>query len=126
MTDHEMLERLCADMQGMKTDMRGMKDDMQGMKDDISKMKTDIKGLTEKTDQLDRRLANVETILENESVKRVQLVAEAHLDIKRRLDEVLLKEDENEKYRIQTTLLTQDVRELKEAVSILKAAKDAG
>ena len=104
MTDHEMLERLCADMQ---------------------EIKTNIGNLKETAEKIDSRLVRVETILEKDIVKGLQIMAEGNLNVRKRLDNVLRAEAELEIFKIQTTLLNTDVRELKEAVSNLKTANNA-
>ncbi len=99
-----MLERLCADMQ---------------------EIKTNIGNLKETAEKIDSRLVRVETILEKDIVKGLQIMAEGNLNVRKRLDNVLRAEAELEIFKIQTTLLNTDVRELKEAVSNLKTANNA-
>lgn len=80
MTDNERFDLILAAIQGMKTDMQGMKTDMQGMKSDMQDMKGSIH-------RLEQRVKTIEVNLENVTNRNIQLIAEGHLDLVRKLEE---------------------------------------
>lgn len=53
---------------------------VEPIKNDISKLKTEISVLKDKT-------AAIELTLENVTNRNIQIIAESHLDLKRKLDE---------------------------------------
>lgn len=75
MTDSERLDVILAEIQGMKSDMQGMKNS--------------IKNLEEK-------VAVIELNLENVTNRNIQILAEAHLGLSRKLDEALAINHERE------------------------------
>lgn len=103
MTDSERLDVILAEIQGMKSDMQGMKNDMQGMKSDMQGMKNSIKNLEEK-------VAVIELNLENVTNRNIQILAEAHLGLSRKLDEALAINHERELLLTRVNVLEGEMR----------------
>lgn len=59
---------------------------------------------------------DIQMTLENETNKNIQLIAEGHFDLKRKLDDALRVENEKELMLIKLTKLENDVRRLKARV----------
>lgn len=135
MTDSEKIDLILSEMVGMKSDMQGMKKDMQGMKDDIQGMKDDIQGMKDESQgmkddirdmkkdihhmkediqDLKQRVTSIEVHLENVTDKNIQIIAEGHLDLSRKLDEALKVENEKELLLIRVGIVEDDVRKIKE------------
>ncbi len=58
----------------------------------------DTKKILEKMDEIDEKITSVQITLENEIRNNIQLIAEGHIDLERKLDEALC-EDKNQKER---------------------------
>ena len=131
MTDHELLQALYNDMQGMKNDMQvmkddiqGMKDDMQGMKDDMQGMKDDMQGMQGMKDDIQtlkadmrivkQKVTDIELHIENVTDKNIQIIAEGHLNLDRKLNEALKVEKDKEMLMIRVNILEDELRKLKE------------
>lgn len=76
----EIVERV---VKPIKEDMRTIQSDVRGLQSDVRGLRTDIKGL-----QSD--VKSIELTLENES-NSIQIIAEGHLDLNRKLNEALKK-----------------------------------
>lgn len=111
MTDSERLDVILAEIQGMKSDMQGMKNDMQDMKSDMQGMKNSIKNLEEK-------VAVIELNLENVTNRNIQILAEAHLGLSRKLDEALSINHERELLLTRVNVLEGEMRKVKQIVGI--------
>ena len=76
-----------------------MSDDAKLIMDEISRLKQDVK--------------EIQLTLENETNRKIQLIAEGHLDLSRKLDDVLKVENEKEMLLIRVTGLENEIRRLK-------------
>ena len=76
-------------------------------------------GLTLLVTENSRRLKNIELTLENEITPNIMRVAEAHLDLSRKLDDALKIDREKEMMVLKINILDGEVRRLKERVDCL-------
>lgn len=76
-----------------------MSDDAKLIMDEISRLKQDVK--------------EIQLTLENETNRKIQLIAEGHLDLSRELDDALKVENEKEMLLIRVTGLENEIRRLK-------------
>lgn len=103
MTDSEKLDLILSEMQTMKSDMDTMKSDMDTMKKDIQETKQKVTG--------------IELHLENVTDRNIQIVAEGHLNLSRKLDNALKVENEKEMLIIKVNILEDELRKLKEKIN---------
>ena len=76
-----------------------MSDDAKLIMDEISRLKQDVK--------------EIQLTLENETNRKIQLIAEGHLNLSRKLDDALKVENEKEMLLIRVTGLENEIRRLK-------------
>jgi anion-transporting ArsA/GET3 family ATPase len=83
-------------------------------------MKTGGQNMTEETkmildrlDKLDNKIKDIQLTLENETNKNIQIIAEGHLDLSRKLDEALKVDNEKEMLLIRVNRLENELRRLK-------------
>lgn len=74
--------------------------------------------ILEKVIEIDKRLKKVEITLENETNKNIQLIAEGHLSLDRKLDEALETLQPNTMYHLKVNHLDGEVKKLKEAIGM--------
>ena len=104
MTQNEMIVAIYGGMQELKADVRELKDKVQVLEDDVQVLKEDVQGL--------------HLTLENVTNKNIQVIAEGHLDLDRKLDEALKVEKEKEMMHLRVNVLENDMRRVKEKVGI--------
>lgn len=86
------LQEVKADVQAVKTELQEVKDDVQGMKTELQDVKF--------------RVMKMETLMENEIRVNIQRVAEARLDLSRKLNECIkLSNDVKDRQEIQDIYL---------------------
>ena len=76
-------------------------------------MADEIKMILEKLDDLNTKVTEVQLTLENETNKKINIIAEGHLDLTRKLDDALKIENEKEMLMLRITSLENEVRRLK-------------
>ena len=132
---------LKTDVAGLKTDVTGLKNDVAGLKTDVARLKTDVAGLKsemielknrigcledrmlileKRMDKMESELHKINLHLETETDPGVQLIAESHIDLTRKLNEAIPAADKNLAYEVKVNYLIGEVRELREDVEMLK------
>ena len=125
----------------MQKDLTEVKDDVSVMKNDIFSLKTDVAGLKsemielknrigcledrmlileKRMDKMESLLHKINLHLETETDPGVQLIAESHIDLTRKLNEAIPAADKNLAYEVKVNYLIGEVRELREDVEMLK------
>ena len=104
-------------------DTKMILDTLLGIKTDIQKLDGRVGGLEDKVDKLedrlekiDDRLTSLQITVKNDIRNSIKLIAEGHIIIERKLDEVLRENRNSEKEMVNIRLnhLEDDVRVLKE------------
>lgn len=132
---------LKTDVAGLKTDVTGLKNDVAGLKTDVARLKTDVAGLKsemielknrigcledrmlileKRMDKMESELHKINLHLETETDPGVQLIAESHIDLTRKLNEAIPAADKNLAYEVKVNYLIGEVIELREDVEMLK------
>jgi hypothetical protein len=94
----ELLEMIASKVSGIETEMKGVLPDISGLKKDVK---------------------DIQLTLENETNKNIQLIAEGHFDLSRKLDEALKVENEKEMLLIRVNRLENELRKLKERIETI-------
>lgn len=71
----------------------------------------------DKLDELEKKITDVQLTLENETNKNIQIIAEGHLDLSRKLDEALKCDGEKEMLLLRVNRLENELRRVKERIS---------
>lgn len=69
-----------------------------------------------KISNLDKKVSSIQLTIENEIRNNIQLIAEGHMALERKLDESLKVNQEKEMLLIRVNRLETEVRELKERI----------
>ena len=73
---------------------------------------------SEKLDMILEKVIEIDKRLENETNKNIQLIAEGHLSLDRKLDEALKTLQPNTMYHLKVNHLDGEVKKLKEAIGM--------
>ena len=98
-------------MDAMENKMDVMEKQMLGMQNSISGMNEDIKKLNDKTDR-------IEIMLENETNPNIDVIAEGHLDLVRKLEEATAISKDKETIKMRVNALEREVKIIKIALGI--------
>ena len=92
------------------------------MTDETRMIIEEINGLGQRLDKkiddiqqsLGKKINDIQLTLENETNRNIRIIAEAHLDLSRKLDEALKVENEKESLIMRVNRLENEVRQIKE------------
>ena len=107
----EDVRSLQGDMQTLKGDVKTLKEDVQTLKEDVQTLKEDVQTLKD-------RVTNIEITLENETNRNIQLIAEGHLNLARKLDEALKELQPNTMYHLKVNHLDGEVTKMKRMLNM--------
>ena len=102
----------------VREDVRSLQGDMQTLKGDVKTLKEDVQTLKEDVQTLKDRVTNIEITLENETNRNIQLIAEVHLNLARKLDEALKELQPNIMYHLKVNHLDGEVTKMKRMLNM--------
>ena len=106
------------DVQGLKEDVQGLKEDVQGLKEEVQVLKEDVQTLKEDVQSVKERVTLFEITLENETNRNIQLIAEGHMNLDRKLDEALKELHPNTMYHLKVNHLDGEVTKMKRVLNM--------
>ena len=89
---------------------------MDHMDKRLDHMDKRLDGMDKRLDKLEHATRDIQLTIENEIRPNIQVIAEGHADINRKLDEALKVENEKEIMKIHLTYLENEVRRIKEKI----------
>ena len=114
----EDVRSLQGDVQTLKGDVQTLKEDVQTLKEDVQTLKGAVQTLKEDVQMLKDRVTNIEITLENETNRNIQLIAEGHLNLDRKLDEALKELQPNTMYHLKVNHLDGEVTKMKRMLNM--------
>ena len=75
-----------------------------------------IKAIYDDMREIKKQIRDLQLTLENETNKNIQIIAEGHLDLSRKLDDVLKIDNEKEMLLIRVNRLENELRKVKERI----------
>lgn len=107
------------ELQGVQGEVRELKGQVQGVKGEVLELKERVQGVEDKARKLEGHVQGIRLTLENETNKNINIIAEGHLNLSRKLDEALKVENEKEVLLIRINRLENGYRTLKEQVEAI-------
>ena len=106
-------------VQGIEGEVLELKEQVQGVKGEVLELKERVQGVEDKARKLEGHVQGIRLTLENETNKNINVIAEGHLNLSRKLDEALKVENEKEVLLIRINRLENGYRTLKEQVEAI-------
>jgi predicted nucleic acid-binding Zn-ribbon protein len=106
MTDQEILDTMKTLLQPINNKLGGLENRLETFEQETKAQFTEVKS----------QIQEIQLTLENDTNKRINIVAEGHLDLSRKLDDALKVENEKEMLLLRVTALESEVRQLKRKI----------
>lgn len=107
------------ELQDVKGEVLGLKGQVQGIEEEVLELKEQVQGVGGKARKLEGHVQGIRLTLENETNKNINIIAEGHLNLSRKLDEALKVENEKEVLLIRINRLENGYRTLKEQIEAI-------
>lgn len=118
MTDSELLKAIEAMIQKENEPLKQRFDSMEqrfdSMEQRFDSMEQRFDSMEQRFDSLEQEVKSMKLTLENETNRNIQLIAEGHAILNRRLDEALKINSENELLHVRVNVLENELRKVKE------------
>ena len=79
-------------------------------------MNEETKQILDELAKINAKITDIQLTLENETNKNIQIIAEGHLDLSRKLDEALKIENEKEMLLLRVNRLENEIRRIKQRI----------
>ena len=116
MLESEKLDLILSEMRDIKDEMQDMKGEMRDIRDEMQDMKGEMQDIKDEMQDIKRRTTNIELTLENVTNPNIKIIAEGHLDLNRKLDNVLKVENEKELLLIRVNTIENELHKVKEHI----------
>ena len=126
-TFHQIEYRLkCVEEElgGVRKELDGVKGEVNGVKQELNDVRSEVGGVNQELNDIKRSVAGVEKIvkdvqltLENETNRNIQIIAEGHLDLSRKLDEAVKIDNEKEILKLRVNRLESELEKTKSRLS---------
>ena len=111
MTENQKMDLILQKLGGIEGGLVSVGEDVQSLQGDMQVLKGDVQVLKE-------RVTNIEITLENETNRNIQLIAEGHLNLDRKLDEALKELHPNTMYHLKVNHLDGEVTKMKRILNM--------
>ena len=126
MTDNEKLDLILSKMAGIEQSITGLEQSVMGIKQNVTGIEQSVVGLEQsvtgieqrieeleagfeqKLEIIDQRLTRLESHIENVTDKNIRIVAEGHVDLNRKLNEVIHVTSDIKAYHELQNILVSD------------------
>ena len=105
---------------GVRKELDGVKGEVNGVKQELNDVRSEVGGVNQELNDIKRSVAGVEKIvkdvqltLENETNRNIQIIAEGHLDLSRKLDEAVKIDNEKEILKLRVNRLESELEKNK-------------
>lgn len=79
-------------------------------------MTEETKQILDELAKINAKITDIQLTLENETNKNIQIIAEGHLNLSRKLDEALKIENEKEMLLLRVNRLENEIRRIKQRI----------
>ncbi|MGL5435852.1 MAG: hypothetical protein ACRDBO_10710 [Lachnospiraceae bacterium] len=114
----QLIQPLHDDITAVKKDVEDTKKDVEAVKKDVEAVKKDVEDIKKEVEDIKKEVKDTKLTLENETNRNIQLIAEGHAILNRRLDEALKVESEKELLLLRVNRLENEIRQIKEKLEI--------
>lgn len=103
-------EKFQKELTPVKKELSELKKEFTELKADVSVLKEDVSGLKKDMTDVKQKVTTIEITLENETNRNIEIIAEGHHILDRKLDEALKSFSENELYKLRINRLDAEVK----------------
>ena len=118
MTENQKMDLILQKLGGIEGGLASVGEDVRSLQGDVQTLKGDVQTLKEDVQMLKDRVTNIEITLENETNRNIQLIAEGHLNLDRKLDEALKALQPNTMYHLKVNHLDGEVTKMKRMLNM--------
>ncbi len=111
------------EVNGVKQELNDVKSEVNGVKQELNDVKGEVNGVKQELNDVkgevngEKMVKDVQLTLENETNRNIQIIAEGHLDLSRKLDEAVKIDNEKEILMLRVNRLESELEKTKSRLS---------
>ena len=109
--ENQKMDLILQKLGGIEGGLASVREDVRSLQGDMQTIKGDVQTLKD-------RVTNIEITLENETNRNIQLIAEGHLNLDRKLNEALKELQPNTMYHLKVNHLDGEVTKMKRMLNM--------
>ena len=114
----EHIGELRQDVKDLRQDVKDLRQDVTELQQDVKDLRQDVTELQKRTETMEEKISAIKVTQENEVLKGVCIVGEGHLDLSRKLTEILETKEERELMKLRVQYLEREIRRIKDHLKI--------
>ena len=118
------LDGVKGEVNGVKQELNDVRSEVGGVNQELNDVRSEVGGVNQELNDIKRSVAGVEKIvkdvqltLENETNRNIQIIAEGHLDLSRKLDEAVKIDNEKGILKLRVNRLESELEKTKSRLS---------
>ena len=118
------LDGVKGEVNGVKQELNDVRSEVGGVNQELNDVRSEVGGINQELNDIKRSVAGVEKIvkdvqltLENETNRNIQIIAEGHLDLSRKLDEAVKIDNEKEILKLRVNRIESELEKTKSRLS---------
>lgn len=88
------------------------------MREDIKELRQDVTALRKNSETMEKKISAIKMTQENEVLKGIYIIGEGHLDLNRKLNQILETREDRELMKLRIQYLEGEVRRIKDRLEI--------
>lgn len=117
--DLEMIaETIKKAVEPVRKDVAGLQEEMSEMRKDITGLQQKVTELQKTSDETRKDVADIRITMENEVLRGIRIIGEGHLDLSRKMNQILETKEERELMELRVLSLEHEVRRIKDRLEI--------
>jgi len=113
----EHIGELRQDVKDLRQDVKDLRQDVTELQQDVKDLRQDVTELQKRTETMEEKISAIKVTQENEVLKGVCIVGEGHLDLSRKLTEILETKEERELMKLRLQYLEREIRRIRFATA---------
>lgn len=102
----------------VRKDITVLQSGMEGMRKDITGLQQKVEELQKTSETVQKDVADIRLTLEQEVIKGIHIIDEGHLDLSRKMNQILETKEERDLIELRVLSLEHEVRRIKDRLEI--------
>lgn len=106
------------DIKEIRQDVKELQEDMKELRQDVTELQKDVKELQKTSEVIQEEMSAIKMRQENDVLKGIYIIGEGHLDLSRKLNQILETKEERELMKLRVQYLEGEIRKIKDRLEI--------
>lgn len=106
------------DIKELRQDVTALQQDVSELRQDVTVLQQNVTELQKGSETMEKKISAIKMTQENEVLKGIYIIGEGHLDLNRKLNQILETREDRELMKLRIQYLEGEVRRIKDRLEI--------